>query len=112
MPSSASNCTGDGDGETDASGHSWSPTYKCINIAPTSIYGGPNFNAIVDTMTSATSWFACKTDSGFYHELSVHPTRWLWTRGDINHVWGWMPDSLITSETNSVPDCPSGMVAS
>lgn len=61
-------------------------------------------NSWTGYMYSSTSWFACKIDDGQYNGNDTHPYRWLLTQADNGH-WGWMKDTDISDETNSVPNC-------
>jgi hypothetical protein len=107
-PPPESQCTGDGPSEPGPNGSNWPSTYMCETLQPASIYASPNSSTTpVDTMTSLHTWFLCKTDSGAYHPLSIHPRRWLLTQGDRTHSWGWMSDVDTPYDTDPLPNCPS-----
>jgi hypothetical protein len=84
-----------------------SEAYYCYNAAPTPVYeysGGPQ----VGTLTSSLSWFTCYTDHGAYNGEAngPHPYRWLFTQADTpSGVEGWVPDSVVSSETDPLPSC-------
>ncbi|WP_079170307.1 hypothetical protein [Mangrovactinospora gilvigrisea] len=70
----------------------------------------PTPSAHEGNMYSTHSWFLCRIDSGPYVG-GPHPHRWLWTQGDTSTKhdgWGWVRDTAISSETNSLPDCGLG----
>lgn len=85
--------------------------YWCNNTAPTAVYVSSSYTyggGQKGTLTSSTSWFACKVDNGDYNGEAngPHPYRWLLTEADTPAgVWGWVPDKHIISETNPVPNC-------
>lgn len=92
-------CTG-----PDGSGYYW-----CYNVSGAPVYdsresdGYPVPDRIVGFMYSTHSWFICRREDG-PNVGGPHPNRWLFTMAD-NGAWGWMKDTLISSETNSVRPC-------
>lgn len=55
-------------------------------------------------MYSNPSWFVCRQEGNPTGGGGPHPNRWVWTTAD-NGAKGWMKDSDIISETNSLPRC-------
>ncbi|MFF7446644.1 MULTISPECIES: hypothetical protein [unclassified Streptomyces] len=95
----ASACTG-----PDGNGYYW-----CYNVGGAPVYdareidGYPIPDRIVGPMYSTHSWFVCRRDNGPYVG-GPHPNRWLFTKAD-NGAYGWMKDTDIYSETDSVRPC-------
>jgi hypothetical protein len=87
-------------------GHWW-----CSNSYGVPVYGantsGPDPTHVIGYMYSTTSWFKCRIDNGPYVG-GPHPHRWEFTQADTatsNDGWGWMKDTAISSETNTLPTC-------
>ncbi|MET9499070.1 hypothetical protein [Streptomyces sp. NPDC006552] len=89
-------------------GHWW-----CNNVSGAAVYGFkdlarayPDSSRVVGHMYSNPSWFDCRYDGGNPDEYvgGPHPYRWVWTKAD-NGAWGWMKDTAIASETNTLPAC-------
>ncbi|MER7684060.1 hypothetical protein [Streptomyces sp. NPDC097610] len=85
----------------------------CNNRAGAPVYGYkdlaryyPDSSRIVGHMYSNPSWFECRYDGGNPDEYvgGPHPYRWEWTEAD-NGQYGWMKDTAIGSETNTLPAC-------
>jgi hypothetical protein len=55
-------------------------------------------------MYSNPSWFECRIEHVPTGGGGPHSKPWIWTQAD-NGAWGWMKDSAIYSETNSLPTC-------
>jgi hypothetical protein len=82
----------------------------CNNVSGAPVYGTVGDNHIypdptttVGYMYSNPSWFFCKMD-GQAWVGGPHPTRWLMTVADNGRL-GFMKDTAISSETDSVRDC-------
>lgn len=84
----------------------------CNNVSGAAVYGFredtarayPDPAHIAGRMYSNPSWFVCRTENVPTGGGGPHPNRWIWTEAD-NGAWGWMKDSAIYSETNSLPAC-------
>ncbi|MCF1592174.1 hypothetical protein [Streptomyces muensis] len=63
-----------------------------------------NTGQVVGYMNSNPSWFVCRQEGNPTGGGGPHPNRWVWTTAD-NGKKGWMRDSDISSETNSLPTC-------
>ncbi|WP_165978440.1 hypothetical protein [Actinomadura darangshiensis] len=88
-------------------GHWW-----CNNVSGAAVYdynrdtarAYPDPAHIAGRMYSNPSWFDCRIENVSTGGGGPHPNRWIWTKAD-NGAWGWMKDSAIYSETNSLPAC-------
>ncbi len=78
---------------------SGAPVYKPTIMFYTTV----SSKDIVGHMYSNPSWFVCRDDTGPYVG-GPHPHRWVWTKAD-NGAWGYMKDTAISSETNTLPVC-------
>ncbi|TDD74792.1 hypothetical protein E1293_29120 [Actinomadura darangshiensis] len=89
--------------------------YECHNTYNAPIYqlswvnGDYQVIRVNARMLTTTSWFSCRIDDGPYVG-GPHPNRWLWTQGDVREPgsttsYGYMKDTSISSETNSVRTC-------
>jgi len=83
-----------------SSNHWW-----CQNV-----YGADVYALIYDgtywwvgDMWSTTSWFVCRDDEGPYVG-GPNPYRWVYTQAD-NGAWGYMKDTAIYSDTDTLPIC-------
>jgi hypothetical protein len=90
-----------------------STKWWCNNVSGAPVYGTvgdnhiyPDPNTVVGYMYSNPSWFQCRYDGGNPDEYvgGPHPYRWEWTEAD-NGEYGWMKDTAIGSETNTLPAC-------
>ncbi|MEU6389369.1 hypothetical protein [Streptomyces sp. NPDC046939] len=80
------------------------PATYCHNVYGAPVYGSyDGTGQVVGRMYTTYSWFSCRLDKGGYVG-GPHPYRWLLTKAD-NGVWGWMKDTSISSETDSVIPC-------
>jgi hypothetical protein len=57
----------------------------------------------VGDMWTTTSWFDCRSDDGPWVG-GPNPWRWVFTQAD-NGEWGWMKDTAIYSDTDTLPVC-------
>jgi hypothetical protein len=80
--------------------------FFCRNVAPQPVYAGDRTTSPrVGTLTSSTSWFICVSDIGENNGSRPHPNRWLYTLADTpSGAWGYVPDKLVISETDSIPN--------
>ncbi|MGQ4390243.1 hypothetical protein [Streptomyces sp. SAS_270] len=85
----------------------------CNNTSGAAVYGYkdqarnyPDSSRVVGRMYSNPSWFQCRYDGSLPDEYvgGPHPYRWVWTEAD-NGAYGWMKDTAISSETNTLPAC-------
>jgi len=65
---------------------------------------------VVDRLKTNPSWFVCRLERGPHGGGGPHPNRWLYTQGDAvnpqhEHKYGWVADTDVASETNSVERC-------
>ncbi|MEV7007933.1 hypothetical protein [Streptosporangium sp. NPDC051022] len=110
-----------GTGSASAAGPCWysGSHWWCNNVSGAKVYGFredtarnyPDRNRTVGRMFSNPSWFQCRFDGSpdngngdTYWVGGPHPYRWIWTMAD-NHEWGWMKDTDISSETQTLPPC-------
>lgn len=94
-------------GSTTAGSCWYNSGWYCNNRAPVTIYKGPVQDRIpAGKVTTSTSWFKCRAEGTPTGGGGPHPNRWIRTQADKpSGAWGWMKDSHIASETNSLPVC-------
>ncbi|MFF0741759.1 hypothetical protein ACFYVL_15285 [Streptomyces sp. NPDC004111] len=82
-----------------ASGGKW----WCDNKRGAAVWAADSVT-VVGYMNSNPSWFDCRLEADPTGGGGPHPNRWLLTTAD-NGKRGWMKDSDVYSETNTVPAC-------
>lgn len=65
----------------------------------------PETGAVIDHLRTNPSVFVCRQEGNSHGGGGPHPNRWLWTQGDDHGRWGWVKDTDVASETDSLPVC-------
>ncbi|WP_093588780.1 hypothetical protein [Lentzea waywayandensis] len=59
----------------------------------------------VGRLLTSPSWFKCRYEGDPTGGGGPHPNRWIYTQADTTANWGFVKDSDVISETNTLPTC-------